>query len=282
MSPYSNKTLYSSIGDGQIRMMHLRQRDRALHRHTFFELVYILRGTATHLVGQDTMALRAGDYFIIDPGSNHCYKDTDDLELVNCLFLPEYIDRALTDCPSLSSLLSNRVLRFGVPVDIQTADRIFHDADGTVGRLIRQMEREYDNQKVGSMELLRCYLTQVLVCAVRASEEMERTRVQHGATAAIVDYLRQNYAQPLSLDSISHRFGYTPQYLSSLFHRDTGMTIQTFLQRLRVEEACQLMVGSELSLSSLAQAVGYSDAKHFSKVFKRHKGMSPRDYRALL
>lgn len=263
-------------------MMRLRQQDRALHRHTFFELVYILRGTATHWVECDSAPLRAGDYFIIDPGSNHCYKDTDDLELVNCLFLPEYIDRALTDCPSLSSLLSNRVLRFGVPVDIQAADRIFYDADGTVGRLIRQMEREYGNQKVGSMELLRCYLTQVLVCAVRASEEAERMRVQHSVTAAIVEHLQRNYAQPLSLDSISHRFGYTPQYLSSLFHRDTGMTIQTFLQRLRVEEACRRMDNSDLPLSGLAQAVGYSDAKHFSKVFKRHKGMSPRDYRASL
>ena len=133
----------SSLGDGQIRMMHLRQTDRELHGHTFFELVYIIGGTATHWMEQASAPLRAGDYFIMDPGSQHCYRDTRDLELVNCLFLPEYIDRALGDCPSLSSLLSNRVMRFGVPVDVKTADRIFHDDDGQVCRLIRQMEQEY-------------------------------------------------------------------------------------------------------------------------------------------
>ncbi len=274
-------TFQSQLESGQIHMMHLHQQDRTMHRHTFFELVYILRGTATHWMEQDPASLRAGDYFIIDPGSEHCYRDAEELELVNCLFLPAYIDRALEDCPSLSSLLSNQVLRFGVPVDIRTADRIFQDTDGTVGRLIRQMELEYNARKTGCAEMLRCYLTQILVCAIRASEEAERTRVQHDVTIAIVDHLQQHYAQALSLTDMSRQFGYTPQYLSSLFHRDTGMTIQTFLQRLRVEAACRLM-DSTLSISNIAQAVGYSDSKHFSKVFRQHKGLSPREYRACL
>ena len=274
-----DRTCRSQIGDGQIRMMHLHQRDRGMHNHTFFELVYILKGTATHWIGQESMPLRAGDYFIIDPGSAHSYKDTKDFEIVNRLFLPEYIDRALGECPSLSSLLSNQVLRFGVPLDIRAADRILHDEDKSVGKLIRLMEKEYAQQNVGYMELLRCYLTQVLVLAVRASESAERARVRHRATAAVVEYLQQNYAQPLSLDTISSRFGYTPQYLSSLFHKDTGTTIQDFLQRLRVEEACKRM-DSKLSLTELAQAVGYNDTKHFSKIFRKHKGVSPREYRS--
>lgn len=274
-----DKTCQSQIGDGQIRMMHLHQRDRGMHNHTFFELVYILKGTATHWIGQESMPLRAGDYFIIDPGSAHSYKDTKDFEIINCLFLPEYIDRALGECPSLSSLLSNQVLRFGVPIDIRAADRILHDEDKSVGKLIRLMENEYAQQNVGYMELLRCYLTQVLVLTVRASEHAEQSRVRHRATAAVVEYLQQNYAQPLSLDTISSRFGYTPQYLSSLFHKDTGTTIQDFLQRLRVEEACRLM-DSKVSLTELAQAVGYTDTKHFSKVFRKHKGISPREYRS--
>ena len=262
--------------------MHLQQHDRTLHSHTFFELVYILNGSATHWVEQDTAPLKAGDYFIIDPGSQHCYRDTEELELVNCLFLPENIDRALVDCPSLSSLLSNQVLRFGMPMDIQAADRIFHDSDGTVGRLIRQMEKEYDTRRVGYEELLRCDLTRVLVCAVRASEEAEQTNVQHPVTAEIVRYLQQNYAQNLSLDQLSRHFGYTPQYLSSLFHKDTGMTLQIFLQRLRIEEACRLMGERNTTITKLAQMVGYTDAKHFSKVFRQRKGMSPREYRASL
>ena len=274
------KTVQSSILTGQIRIVHMQQADGMLHRHTFFELVYILKGTATHWLEESCTALQAGDYFIIDPGTKHCYRDTKELELINCLFLPEYIDRALADCPSLSSLLANQVLRFGVPVDLHAADKIFHDRDGTVGKLIRQMEQEYTARSVGYMELLRCNLTHIPVYAVRAYEQAEQSRIRHSVTAAIVEYLQQHYAQPLSLDSISRQFGYTPQYLSSLFHRDMGMTLQAFLQRLRVEEACRLISSRKLSTTALAQAVGYSDAKYFSKIFRQHKGMSPREYRA--
>lgn len=265
---------------GQIRMMRLQQNDVELHSHDFFELVYVFEGSAVHRVGTEEIFLQAGDYFIIDPGSEHCYRDVDGFEIVNCLFLPEYIDRALADCPSLSFLLSNQVLRFGVPVDVHIADRRFHDTDGTVGRLIRQMEREFADQRVGHMELLRCFLTQVLVCALRSAEEAERAQVRHSLTADVVAYLQAHFAQPFSLEQLSRRFGYTPPYVSSLFRKDMGMTLQAFVQKLRVEEACRLIAQEKLGLCAIAQAVGYSDEKHFSKVFRRYKGVSPRLYKA--
>ena len=266
-------------GEGQIHMMRIYPRNDEMHQHEYFELVYIVSGTATHHLGKDTTQLRAGDYFIVDRGSHHCYRDTQNFQIVNCLFLPQYIDRALVNCPSLSSLLSNQVLRFGIPVNIRTADRIFHDANGMVGRLIKTMEQDYAAGSTGYMELLRCYLTQVLVCAVRACEESERIRTPHNATTAIVDHLRRHYADPLSLNELSRKLGYTPQYISSLFHKDTGMNLQVFLQRLRVEEACRLMEQGHQQIAQVAQRVGYGDAKHFARVFRRHKGMSPREFR---
>lgn len=274
------KTNSDSIGDGQIHMMHLlHKNDDPLHRHIFFELVYILNGSATHHLEGETAPLQAGDYFIIDPGSVHCYKDTRNFEIVNCLFLPAYIDRALADCPSLGSLLSNRILHFGVPLDIRAADRAFHDNDGSVGRTIRIMMEEYSAQRTGWMELLRCYLTQVLVSAVRACETAEMARRSHSATTAVTTYLKANLAQPLSLEALSASVGYTPQYLSSLFRKDTGMCIREFLQRLRVEEAAGLLRNHNMNPGDLAAAVGYSDARHFARVFRKYKGVSLRQYR---
>lgn len=279
MNTQTVKTYRKEIGDGQLHMMHITPRNDQLHRHIYFELVYVFSGTATHHLGDETAQLRAGDYFIIDTGSVHCYRDVKDFEIINCLFLPEYIDRALADCPSLSSLLSNQMLRFGLPVNVQTADRIFHDTTGKVGHIIRTMEQEYAAKGTGYMELLRCYLTQVLVCAVRASEEAERIRTPHKATTAIVAHLRNHYTEPLSLNELSRYLNYSPQYISSLFHKDTGMSLQEFLQRLRVEEACRLIEQGQ-QLFQVAQKVGYADAKHFSRVFRRIKGISPRTFRS--
>ncbi|MBQ9977571.1 MAG: helix-turn-helix domain-containing protein [Clostridia bacterium] len=273
------RTYHTHVGNEQIRMMHIRPRDDDMHRHIFFELVYIVNGTATHHLGEEKTKLNAGDFFIIDTGSAHCYRDTKDFEIVNCLFLPEYVDRALSSCTSLSSLLSNQVLRFGVPMDICAADRIFHDDDGTIGKIIKNMEDEFNEKQTGYIELLRCHLTQILVYAVRTSEEDEQSRTFHPATKSIVSYLKEHFAEPLSLENLSLSLNYTPQYLSNLFRKDTGMTIQLFLQRLRVEKACNLLDNQDLRLAEVARMVGYNDVKHFSMVFKAHKGVTPKEFR---
>ena len=280
MNSRTAKTYYTQIGEGQIHMMRIAPHNDEMHRHIFFELVYIVSGTATHYLMEETAQLQPGDYFIVDTGSAHCYRDVRAFQIINCLFLPEYIDRALADCPSLSSLLSNQMLRFGLPVNIQTADRIFHDTTGVVGQIMRTMEQEYAAKGTGYMELLRCYLTQVLVCAVRASEKAEQIRTPHRATTTLIDHLRCHYTEPLSLTELSRRLNYTPQYISSLFHKDTGMSLQEFLQRMRIEEACRLIEQGEQQMSRVAQKVGYGDVKHFARVFRRIKGVSPREFRS--
>ena len=197
------------------------------------------------------------------------------LEVIHCLFLPEHINQALADCPSLSSLLSNRILRFGVPMDIPIADRVLHDVDGSVRRIIKSMEREYAEHRTGYMEMLRCYLTQALVCAVRASE----TPFPHEAVTKVMEHLKTHYNKTLSLEELSRLVDYTPQYLSSLFSNEVGMSIQEFLQRLRIEEACRLLSCTDLPVAEIAAAVGYQDTRHFSKVFRRYQTISPKEYR---
>ena len=57
------------------------------------------------------------------------------------------------------------------------------------------------------------------------------------------------------------------------------MSIQGFLQCIRIEEACKLLLNTNLSVGQIAGAVGYQDTRHFSKVFRRYQNISPREYR---
>ena len=137
------------------------------------------------------------------------------------------------------------------------------------------MEWEQAERPTGYMEMLRCYLTQVLVFAARACE----TRSARSAVTDVMKQLKAHYAEPLCLNSLSQLVGYTPQYLSSLFSHDMGMSIQEFLQRIRIEEACKLLRRTELPMAEVAANVGYQDTRHFSKLFRRYQGASPKEYR---
>jgi len=86
--------------------------------------------------------------------------------------------------------------------------------------------------------------------------------------------LRSHLAQPLSLEILSKHCGYTPQYISNLFRKDMGMTLQTYLQKLRIGQAQKLQEAGCKDIAALAAKVGYTDPKHFAQLYRRHTGHS--------
>jgi two-component system, response regulator YesN len=92
----------------------------------------------------------------------------------------------------------------------------------------------------------------------------------------VIEYLRRNFNADASVADAASVAGLSPNYLSALFHRKTGETISDFLARLRVEEAARLIRGG-LSVAEAAQAVGYSDARHFARKFKAVTGLLPSE-----
>lgn len=265
----------------KVHLMRIQPRADEMHSHHFFELVYVTHGSALHQLGAQMYRVREGDFFIVDFGSFHRYQENREFEIINCLFAPEYVDRALVNCPSLSALLSTPVRQFGVqPLAAPSADRIYHDESGEIRRCMESMFEEYTARTGGYLEIIRCNLIKTLVHMLRMPAETQRAADRHPAVAAMAEYLYDHYAQPLSLTALADRLGYTPQYLSSLFRRETGMSPIGYMQRLRVEKSCRLLTESGLRISEIAQEVGYCDLKHFETLFRRHMNITPRQFRA--
>jgi len=263
----------------KLQLRQLSPVNDSLHSHDFLELVYVMRGSALHRLGTELHRVKEGDYFIVDFGSFHCYQETCGFEIVNCLFEPEYVDRALVNRRTLSSVLEKRQL--GAPLmEKRAADRIYHDNTGHIRSLFEKMVEEYEGKPAGYQEIIRCHVIEILVSAARLAAAMDPLSQLHPAAVAMTEYLHEHYSEPLSLDALSSRLGYTPQYLSALFHRETGMSLSACLQKIRVEKSCRLLSETRLAVSGIAQEVGYCDLKHFNSVFRRYVGLSPREYRS--
>lgn len=97
--------------------------------------------------------------------------------------------------------------------------------------------------------------------------------------AEIKLYINKNYNREISLNDIAERFYINPYYLSQLFKKRTGETYQKYLTGIRMNRAGKLLTETELKLYEIADLVGYSDANYFSKIFERHTGMKPNEYR---
>ncbi len=94
-------------------------------------------------------------------------------------------------------------------------------------------------------------------------------------------YIAEHYAQPIGLEAISLRAGFNPTYFSALFKKETGMNFIDYLIDVRIREAKRLLADPRKTIADVAQDVGYSDVKHFSRVFTRSTGIQPSKYRKL-
>jgi AraC-like DNA-binding protein len=94
-----------------------------------------------------------------------------------------------------------------------------------------------------------------------------------------VQFIEANYSRDITIDNISKYVGLNRNYFSSLFKEKIKISPQQYLINYRINKACELMTNEALSISDISRSVGYNDPLGFSKIFKRVKGYSPRDYR---
>jgi AraC-like DNA-binding protein len=95
----------------------------------------------------------------------------------------------------------------------------------------------------------------------------------------ILQYIDNHYDDPdLSIKQVADIYAYTEKYLSHLFKSHMNINWSTYLNRLRVQKALELIGKGEYSISELAIECGYRDPMYFSKVFKKMMGVTPRGY----
>ncbi len=102
-----------------------------------------------------------------------------------------------------------------------------------------------------------------------------------GKTADDIEaYLKANYAEALTVESIAQRAGFNAVYLNRIFKKHKHVTLIQYLINLRIEKAKQLMLEHpEWDFSLVGESIGYNDPHYFSRAFKKNTGQSPTEWR---
>jgi len=93
------------------------------------------------------------------------------------------------------------------------------------------------------------------------------------------NYIKRNCAEKLSLDSLAREVYISKSYLSSIFKKETGMSLTVYINKVRVEKSKKLLLEDNASLSLISSQCGFKDQSYFTKVFKKETGVSPKRFR---
>ncbi len=123
-------------------------------------------------------------------------------------------------------------------------------------------------------ELLR----RVVASALAAVSEHRYTRSESLPTE-VKNYIESRLSDDVSLDDVAMHFAFSGNYLSHLLKRETGESFRDILSRLRMERAGHLLRSTKMFVYEVADRVGYHDVAYFSRLFRKHYGISPGEYR---
>lgn len=92
------------------------------------------------------------------------------------------------------------------------------------------------------------------------------------------EYIEKNYAEEISLDLLAKLTDTSKFYLSSLIKKETGLSVIDIINRTRVEESKKMLMEPTINIPDISAKVGFTSSSYFSKVFKQHTSMTPREY----
>ena len=130
-------------------------------------------------------------------------------------------------------------------------------------------------QSAPSMAALCAGLTRIVRLLMAEAEQAGGTQ-RYGELAK--EYVRAHFREELPLAEVAEHLGIHPNYFSSLFKKQEGISYSRYVRRVRIAEACGLMRGTNRKLYEIADSVGYHDPVQFNRAFREEMGCSPSEY----
>ncbi len=201
-----------------------------------------------------------GDFFIVRPANRKDFlADKDDpCEIYWCAWKGEISERPMS---KLAKYEENTIYRMADGFE-------FSDLFDFI---IYSMHRERNVYNI-----LRAF-TDLLVYDLRFSKESEASGKKLAAMSMVKDYIDEHYID-VNVEDISNEFHFNRKYLSYAFKQATGMTMQSYIQRVKLHQAEELLLNQKCSINEVALRVGYENYSTFIKAFKKEYSLTPSEF----
>ena len=244
------------------------------HRHSDIEISFCQSGSYEIRINNQIHIVHEGEFALILPMETHEYPDVK-AGPAQCLtlmvgpnFLGEYYN------PFIHSAFETVYsLKMGSP-ERTTLLRLFNEIVE-----LRKAPTEFSALQIQG----NLYQISALILEHLPIQQNKKTLTKNlqdlSKIEKALEIIHYNYADPLSIDAVSHICGYSKSNFCTIFKNITGATFHSALNQQRIEVACLHLQSSDLTIEEISEKVGFTDTKSFCRVFKKTIGITAGEYR---
>lgn len=230
------------------------------HLHGAVELYYFLEGESLVQCGTEKYRLKAGDLFIAFPNQVHGYEQSANTRgyimiLQTKVWLKPYYKTLTEKLPVTPYLKKGSFEHTGIP---------------------ELLEMAFKDQNTVSKDVLQGYFA-VIFGKLLSLLTLEDAR--NDTLRDVLMYIHDHYTEPVSRKDIARTVGYTESHISHLFSATMKTSLPDYINALRVEDAKELLTGTDMTVSQIAESLGFGSIRNFGRAFQKHTSTSPREYR---
>lgn len=267
------------VGENDPRLLYVSEirpdasaHPRVMHAHEdFVEIILICSGSSEYLIHDKKYYIQPGDLLVYNAGVVHDEISGPDMEIgsycvaVGGLHMP--------------GLRSNALLPDDAGYVFPTG-KSFGDLRILFEMMFRNLASGEPRAEAFCHSLMHALLMKVLTVTEGADAAEEKpVEEPHVLGRRIKEYIDRHYMEPITLQSMGEALHISPYYLSHVFKQMSGYSPVQYLLRRRIGEAQTLLITTDLSITRVAEMVGYDTQSYFNLQFTKHVGMPPNKYR---
>lgn len=280
------KVLYTMVTDNKLDSFEAADY-QVLHQDKDFELLYILSGQLTNVLGDKEFLFSAGDACLLNPQMAHFERLDPACSVVflnlSVTFLNELLKNIDEKGPLFSFLKQSlqsenewqrRYIQF--TKNLPTENKV-------VKILFDSLQQELATNKIGKKYLQKGLVLRLLAAFENSKrftmQEFDLDSTKEAFLVNRVIYQIEHHYGNVTRQNIEQALHYNAEYLNRLLKKQTGKTISNYAQEIRIKNAESLLISTDLPIHSIAEKLGFSNETYFFQFFKKQVGCSPKKYR---
>ncbi|MBC5787062.1 AraC family transcriptional regulator [Clostridium facile] len=271
--------------DKQINELHVKQKIKFEHYHSFFELAYVFSGSFDTTVGGKKYLLPAGSILIFNTKASHYIEAKEEGSiLINILVRKSTFANSMLHMIQKNDLFFSFFLHSLYDIKNEPVTFQFSAEKGSmVEEIVYHIVREYYDKSAYSQSMMSylfcCLLTELTrQYQEKASQPILKDQKDSLDISRIIAYISEN-CNSITLVQVAEHFHYSTTYISKSIHRASGKTFTELLNSFKMEKATYYLKNSDFSIEKISLLLGYSERSTFDKTFKKYHGKTPIQYR---